>query len=363
MGIYITTKKAKVEGESMKRVGIMTWYYGANYGALAQSLALYKTIQSLGYECELIDYKPKTYIKTIRNSNLPKRKEFYRLDRWVTGLQKIIKLSTTDYFSVSDRVRTVEDINSQNYNVVVFGSDAIFNIDHPLCDSLYYGVGIKKRKITYSPSCEYLSPNTKLPVNYVKSIKEMTTVSVRDVNTYELIKNNVGIEPQITLDPTFLYSFSEIGQTVCSDKYLFVYSFSNWNEHRNKIISFAAAHSLKIVCIGQKVNWADISIENASFEQWIQAFRDAELVVTDSFHGTVFALKNKKQIVICGRADKKAKISSLLGQFGITIEIYKGEEIDVYLSQNSICYETKQEKIDAEIAQSFEYLKNALENE
>ena len=127
----------------------MTWYYGANYGALAQSLALYKTIKSLGYECEMIDYKPNTYLKTIRNSNLPKKKEFYRLDRWISGLQKIIKLSTTEYFSVSDRVRSARDINTKNYDVVVFGSDAIFNTDHPLCDPLYYGVGIKTQKITY----------------------------------------------------------------------------------------------------------------------------------------------------------------------------------------------------------------------
>ena len=344
----------------MKRVGIMTWYYGVNYGALAQSLALYRTIQSLGFECELINYKPKTYLKTIRNSNLPKRREFYRLDRWVSGLQKIRKLSTTEYFTVSDRVHSAKEINDKNYDVVVFGSDAIFNTDHPLCDSLYYGVGINTRKITYSPSCEYLSPATKLPKSYVDSIKEMTAVSVRDVNTFEFIRNNTGIDAQITVDPTFLYSFSEIGQRVCSEKYLLFYSFSNWNEYCVKITSFAAEHSLKIVCVGQKVSWADISIENASFEQWIQAFRDAELVVTDSFHGTVFSLKNRKQLVLCGREDKKAKISSLLKQFDITIGIYKGELIDEYLSRNSICYEEKQEKINLEVAKSIEYLKNAI---
>lgn len=70
----------------------------------------------------------------------------------------------------------------------------------------------------------------------------------------------------------------------------------------------------------------------------VSSFSFAELVITDSFHGTVFSLKNQKQIVLCGRKDKESKIRSLLDQLDIKISIYDGESIDKYLVKNTIDY-------------------------
>ncbi|WP_207661033.1 MULTISPECIES: polysaccharide pyruvyl transferase family protein [Clostridium] len=112
--------------------------------------------------------------------------------------------------------------------------------------------------------------------------------------------------------------------------------------------------------MGQELKWADKSVENATFEEWITAFRHADCVVTDSFHGTVFSLKNKKQIVLCGRNDKKAKIASLLHQFDIDISIYNGENLTNYLAENRIDYSEKQKNINYEIEKSMKYLRQAL---
>ena len=348
------------EGKNMKNIGIMTWYYGANYGALAQSLALYKTIQPLGYDCRLINYKPKTYLKTIKNTNLPSNKELYKVKRVINGIIKIKNLSTTQFFKTTKRVHSAEEINKLELDCIVFGSDAIFNVKHPLCDDLYYGVGIKCRKVTYSPSCEFLNPDYELSESYKKSLNEMTSISVRDTNTYMLVRNNTGLVPQITLDPTFLYDFHDIDKKICKSRYMLVYAFSSWDEYCLPIIKYAKEHKLKILCLGQELKWADKSVENATFEEWITAFRHADCVVTDSFHGTVFSLKNKKQIVLCGRNDKKAKIASLLHQFDIDISIYNGENLTNYLAENRIDYSEKQKNINYEIEKSMKYLRQAL---
>lgn len=344
----------------MRKIGIMTWYYGANYGALAQSIALYNAIKNQGYDCAFINYKPKKYIKTLRYANLPKRRELYRIDRVIDGLRKIKNLSTTSYFTVTKPVKSVAGINGLGLDKIVFGSDAIFNIKHPMCESLFYGVGITCKKVTYSPSCEYLDPEYVLPNEYKKSLCEMEKISVRDVNTYNLVEKNTGIKPQITLDPTFLYDFAGIGEDVCQDKYLLMYSFSAWNVYGSQISTYAKKNGLKIVCLGQRVKWADISIENATFEQWIGAFRKASIVMTDSFHGTVFSIKNGKQIILCGRKDKRAKIDSLLKQVGITIDVFEGEKVEQYLEKNTIDYAEKQPVIDREIEESRKYLVDAL---
>ena len=344
----------------MSKIGIMTWYYGANYGALAQSIALYNAIKLQGYDCAFINYKPPKYIKTLRYANLPKRRELYKINRVIDGLRKIKNLSTTRYFTVTKSVKSAAEINRLGLDKIVFGSDAIFNIKHPMCEPLFYGVGITCKKATYSPSCEYLDPGYVLPDEYKKSLCEMDSVSVRDVNTYDLVERNTGIKPQITLDPTFLYDFAGIGEDVCQDEYLLMYSFSAWNEYGSAISEYAMNKGMRIVCLGQKVKWADISIENATFEQWIGAFRKASVVMTDSFHGTVFSIKNKKQIILCGRKDKRAKIDSLLKQVGITLDIFEGEKVEQYLSKNTIDYTEKQPIIDGEIEKSLKYLTEAL---
>ena len=346
----------------MKKIGIVTWYFGANYGAMAQSIALYRTIKDLGYSCDMVNYRPSGYKKTIIVTSIPKRKDrLKKLDITVHGLVKCYKLTRLKYLTQTSRVKSAKEIDNLGFDGIVFGSDAIFNHQHLLFTPLYYGVGVKTKKITYSPSCEFASEGSTLPKEYCDSLCEMQALSVRDSNTYSLVRNNTGIEPVITLDPTFLQDFSDIRCPISSEPYLLVYSFTDWKDYNNSIRDYAQKHSLKVISVGNKVDWADKSFPDASFEQWISAFRDATVVITDSFHGTVFSLKNQKQIVLCGREDKKAKITSLLTQLGAMIDIYKGERIENYLLKNNIDYCVSQPIIDREIANSYNYLKNALE--
>lgn len=346
----------------MKRVGIMTWYYGANYGAIAQSVALYNTVCSLGYECVMINYRPQEYLKTVVGANIPKKgKRLWHMGETIKGIKKCISLSKTkEYLQESKKVKTAKEIDDLQLDCIIFGSDAIFNIKHPLCDSLYYGVGIKTKKITYSPSCEYLDVNTELPSEYRKSLLEMKQISVRDQNTYDLIKRNIDYEALITLDPTFLYDFSDISSSEKLENYILIYSFSEWSEYKTQIINYAKKNNLEIISLGMQRDWADKSFTDSSFELWIESFRKAEFVITDSFHGTVFSLKNNKQIVLCGRSDKAAKINSLLQQLSVNIDVYKGENLEQYLEKNYINYNRVQISIESRKEESVEYLKKAL---
>lgn len=347
-----------------RKVGVMTWYFGANYGAIAQSLALNNTIKSLGYDCYLINYRPEKYKKTLLNANLPpKWRRLINLNRTIAGLKKCKILGNCKRFEESTRVSTSEEIDSLKLNCIVFGSDAIFNLRHPLCDKIYYGVGIHTKKVAYSPSCEYLDTNTVLPKEYRQALKEMAAISVRDINTANLILKNTGVKAQITLDPTFLFDFSEYRKKVSDNRYILVYTFSSWNQYSEEILKYARMKNLLIIAIGNKLDWADISLPYADFDEWVSSFSFAELVVTDSFHGTVFSLKNQKQIVLCGRKDKESKIRSLLDQLDVTISVYDGESIDKYLMKNTIDYAVIQKNIDGEIEKSLCYLKNALETD
>lgn len=345
----------------MKNVGIMTWYFGANYGAVAQSIALYKTINALGYECKMINYRPANYWRVILSSNLPpKYRRIIHLQSSLTGLRKIRKLTHMSCMEETQKVFNAKDIDNLKLDHIVFGSDAIFNIRHRLYDPIYFGTGISTSKSTYSPSCEYLSPETVLPEQCIQSLEEMKAVSVRDRNTFDLIYKNTNIEPTITVDHTFLYDFKEFQCDLRIKKYILIYSFSDWIDFKNEIKKYAEEKGLLILCVGRNSSWADISFPAASFEEWISAFKNAELVMTDSFHGTVFSLKNQRQLILCGRKDKMAKISSLLNQFDANIEIYEGTDLSRYLEKNRIHYDKSCELMEDERQKSLSYLRSSL---
>jgi len=346
----------------MKSVGILTWYFGANYGAVAQSVALFNTLNDGGYDCKMINYRPANVLKTIIISNIPRKRE--RLKKFKEtwhGLKKCYRLSQLPFLKETKKVSCAKDINDLNLDCIILGSDAIFNMKHPLCTSLYYGVGITTKKITYSPSCEYLEEDTKLPDDYCLSLKEMRAISVRDAKTRRLVENNIGYSPCITLDPTFLYDFHDFNCYVDQDNYILVYSFSTWDEYQKEIKEYAEQHEVNIISVGNYRKWADYSYPEASFELWISLFRKASVVVTDSFHGTVFALKNSKQIILCGRSDKQSKIISLLNQVEVSLQIYKGEKIDHYLENNKIDYSSTSQAIIEEVKKSYQYLMDSLE--
>lgn len=346
----------------MKRVGIVTWYFGANYGALAQSIALCKVVSTLGYECAVVNYRPRGYVKTIVSANIPpKWHRLLHLRKTVDGIRKCACLSKNFFLTETSRVRNAQQIDGLKLDCLIFGSDAIFNIKHRLCKQIYFGVGIKTPKITYSPSCEYLNPVTDLPEDYRQSLKEMGAMSVRDISTFQLVEKNTGLKPQITLDPTFLYKFNEIPSIFETDRYLLIYSFSDWSVYKDRIREYAKENNLSIIVVGQSLTWADYSYPNASFEQWVDSFRKALLVVTDSFHGTVFSMKYNKPIVLCGRHDKKSKIQALLSQLGVPVELYQGEKISDYLCQNTIDYEITNKRIEDEVIRSISYLRESLD--
>jgi hypothetical protein len=349
-------------GEKMK-IGILTWFYGSNYGAKAQSYALQQVLKSFGVDVFMIDYRHKNYKRVNKKMNYDYTHIKFHPFRFYRCIKKNKILSNTNYlYNLTKRVAGAEAINSLNLDVIILGSDAIFNINHPFYDPLYMGVGINLVKIAYSPSCENLSPDFVLSDKEVESLKSFKKISVRDYNTQALLEKNINKKPLITCDPTILYDFNEIEFDWKYQDYILVYSFSEWNEYAAEIRKFANNHRLSIISVGRYCVWADVSIEDASFEQWVVSFKFATYVFTDSFHGTVFALKNSKNLIMVSREDKRAKIESLLDDVGVNRRfLLPKESVDLYVNRDKINYLDVRKKLGNLKEKSIEYLKNALE--
>lgn len=344
------------------KVGIMTWFYADNYGARAHSFALQEIIKAMGHECVMIAlYPPHLLSMNIRmNLNYENRKKHPFLAFKCLSRNAMFMSARNKMYNISDRVYSSEDIDNLKLDAIVLGSDEVFKVGHPFFNELYYGVGINTPLITYAPSAGQTPDDYILPERIVKSIDHYRALSVRDKHTYDLLYRSTNKKAQIVLDPTLLYDFKGITKKTREEDYVLIYSFDGLDEYKSRIMDYAMDNRLKIICIGRYCSWADISYVDIEIQKWLGMFQNARLVVTDSFHGTVFAIKNRRRFVILGREDKINKISDLMSECGINLSFYeKDNSISSYLAE-PFSYDEIDSKIAEKKQISIAYLEDAL---
>lgn len=344
------------------KIGILTWYSACNYGARAHSFALRKTIESLGHECVMVAYRPINEKRVNFRSNVGINHIYLHPHRMLKAYLRCRKFENQISMNpVSKQVFTGEDIDHLGLDLLILGSDEIFNVSHLTFNPIYYGVGITKVPIiTYAPSSGQCDVNQKLSLEIRQSLKRILTLSARDRHTSNLIYNNINKEAEIVADPTILYDF----ETECIkpkwNKYILIYAFDDWNEYRKEIIKFAHEKNLKVLSLGQYRKWADINYDLATLPEWLGTFKYADFVITDSFHGTVFATKYHKQFCLLGRSDKLNKINNFLLDAGIEREFYASNiTLNEYFS-NTIDFSVVDKNLDSLREKSLKYLKNAI---
>lgn len=347
------------------KVGILTWFFGTNYGAKLHSYALMKTVQSMGHECFIIDYRPENYLKTNfwMSLNFQNRSKhpvlvLKALNRW-----KKFNLFNRRY-NLTERVHSAKEIDNLGLDVIILGSDEVFNLDHVLSQQIYYGVGIYNTKlITYAPCSGFLNIETDLPEDIKTSLTNMNCISGRDEHTKSLIENNVNRNVEIVADPTFLHDFRSITNQFGEYNYILLFSFSPWDQYKDAIKRFAKQKAKKIISVGRFCSWADRSYTDISVEDWLGAYKGADFVITDSFHGLCFAIKNHKDFLVLGRSDKTNKIKDLLDMLHINQSIFDGGN-DLYetmLNKQGIDYIKVDQIIEDMVNKSIKYLKKGIE--
>lgn len=344
------------------KIGIMTWFYGDNYGAKAHSYALQQTVKELGHECIMISLFPHHLFKMNFRMNLNYKN---RKQHPILAIRCLIRNynfynARKQMYNRSKIVKNADDIDALDCDLIILGSDEVFKVEHPYFNKLFYGVGIKTPTISYAPSAGQTPVNYNLSSEIKQAIMKIRYLSVRDRHTYELLKNNTGREAEIVLDPTLIYDFDEMAIELSENNYILIYSFDDLDEYKERIKEYSEQRKLKIISIGRYCSWADKSYDSIDVRHWLGAYKKAELVVTDSFHGTVFSIKNNKRFVILGREDKLNKINDLMLDCGISLKFYDGNySIEEYLKQ-PFSYEEIEDKLSLKRKISIQFLENAL---
>lgn len=282
---------------------IITYYKSDNYGAFLQTFALQEFLKSQNIDTYVYKY---SYL----SSNILRK--IYK----ILKKQKKQSIEEINYHTeVSNRVleeqkrlNLTEDIKK---DITIIGSDEVWNaknIGAPHNKFFFCKNKKSKRTISYA-ACSGNSNLKHLKVfpYAIKGIKNIDEVSVRDELTEKLVKNIRHDKIYRVLDPTFLINFDKyIIEKNYKEKYIFVYSYGLNKEAINSIISLAKKQNLKIVATGKYYDWADYNPTPTPFE-WISLIKNAEFVVTSTFHGTVLAVQQNKNFAVYNYASPKIR--------------------------------------------------------
>lgn len=357
------------------KVGIITFHKPCNYGAALQATALNKKIIELGSECEIIDYeneklKPTytlekiTNIKTLIKAILFNKKNKIKFNKFNAFIENNCNLSQEKY-----NKKNITEANNK-YNKFITGSDQVWNLRLTGEDYNYLLNFVKddNKKFSYASSFGY----SEIPDEYRERCKKLfdkySKINVREKRGKEIIEELTTKKVDVVLDPTLLLNKNQWQnlekkyEKYIPNKCILAYFVSPTKQNYEFAKKLSKKLKMKVVLInyGNKMKCGMKNITKAGPGEFLWLFRNANYVVTNSFHGIAFSINLNKEFFY--QTSKKAqngnsRIENLINICGLTNR--NEEKIDINNIQK-INWIDVNEKIEAERKKSIESLKQIL---
>lgn len=366
------------------KIGLITIHNANNYGAVLQTFALVKVLSRFG-EVEVINYNNRHISRDfdlIRfypsiHGLLGTGKDIFRIIPRRKAIGKFLDfidtyLNTTKLFSKVE----LEEEKSDVFDIYVSGSDQIWN---PVCvssdnvfDPIYFCdfISSGKKKISYASSLGSHQFSASEKQQLKMYLKDFNHISVREKDAQLLLNDLLPSTVEHVLDPTLLLSKQEwldsfgIKEIASKEKYILLYSVPKSKLLSETVDYVSKKLNMKVIAINQSLATGakvDQQIRDAGPIEFLNYFSSASFVITDSFHGTCFALNFGIPFVSVSAGKNINRVQSLLSIVGLENMILKeiqqlkdiGFNTD-FTNAHSKLLEVRKESID--------YLANALED-
>ncbi len=358
------------------KIGILTYHRSINYGAFLQAYCLSKYVQKVVGDratVEIIDYTSKSSSEGY-NSLLFKRNDKKNAWKKRIGFERsyfLLPMSRKTLFS--DDLAEIKDfLAEQKYDLIIVGSDEVWKVDgmrgFPTAYWLNFDLG-DCEKISYAVSAR--TDYHKIDAgkrNYMKeSICQFRYLGARDRMTVNLVQQISGREPYLNCDPTFLIPF-HYDQSVYKKKFKKRYRL----EENQRLLGIMIpdqklitkihremGNEYKVIALYDSHKDADIDMVGIGPFEWLKVIGCLDFLITDRFHGTVFAMKMKIPFLSVETYDteENSKLYDMLGRNGLE------NHYMIYHAGNTV-YEEILSKIRL-LSQHYdkEKIQKALENE
>lgn len=312
------------------KIATITYQSADNYGAALQMFALQKKMEALNINNHIIDYKSE-YMSKPYSISAFKRKG---LIRYMLGLAyALVRLPRKRAFSKFRNLllftpkvdrHSLHKLNSE-YDGFVAGSDQVWNDDINNGDPTYFldFVDRSEKKLSYAASFGFNDIEGHRVGTYAQKLKDFAVLNVREESGRNLIDELLKRDAEVTVDPTLLLSKEEWCEYLPKDrryreKYILLYHITFSSALVRYASKYAKANNFRLIAIpfplGKFVpHTPQLS---AGPIEWLQLLRDAEMIVTDSFHGCALSLNFNKKFVV-KTTGAATRIENILQRFNL----------------------------------------------
>jgi hypothetical protein len=322
-------------------VGVITFHSAHNYGASLQTWALQKVLKNLGTSPSVIHYHPniidRLYVAPKQDTlkkkikYLAKKKYRTRVKMQVYKNKKYVHFIHHNFKLVGD-FKTYEELKTAKLGLDAYitGSDQVWNSDHtdgfdPAYLLDFAEPGTKKISYAASVGREYIIPQYR--EQFAESLKTYTAISVREASARPAIEALTDKPVEVVLDPTLLLDrkdYEELKKPgLFHGRYILVYMM----ETNNDLVKFANKLSVAMgIPIIQRKPPTIFRNELGSYytdtaAEFLSEVENAEYVLTNSFHATVFSLIYEKPFISMLHTSTGARTSDLLKSVGLESHI------------------------------------------
>ncbi|RZU01196.1 polysaccharide pyruvyl transferase family protein [Rivibacter subsaxonicus] len=320
------------------KVGLLSFQRSLNYGAFFQCLGLQNALRALGHEVEVIDYHP-PHRRDKANLRFSRRRLwFHRVNLLrVRQLKFFDDALRNELLLASTRCTGLDELAAQaaRYEALVCGSDQIWNAEHTggALDPAYFGAfGTPQlRRVAYAPSFGGATLDAEHHAAFCALAAGMDVVSVRELSGAAFAARMLGRPVSQMPDPCLLWpGFEEMARPPAIEPgYLMSYRMQPSPLFDAALRAAAAGRQLIHVDDGWPLALPGRSVLPDP-AQWLGLIRGSGTLVTNSFHGVVFALLFERPFVAVPRAGAYAgrteRISSFLDCFGLRTLLCEREQ-------------------------------------
>ena len=343
-----------------------------NYGSFWQANLLKKIFESQGHTVEFIDIIPGRRLCEFSQNNT---NSIGKVDRIIRKIAYIRRKKIISDFQKKMLGCGSNPNYSDDYDCIIIGSDEVFNFAQPaswgFTPQLHGAINnenVNSYAASFGASTYEDIEKYGVQDELVNAFSNLKHISVRDENSYSIISR---LLPNQTiyrhLDPVLVGDLPSYEKKEFKKKYIVIYAYdSRFNDENyiEAIRKFANKNKLKIYSVFGYQAWVDKNIVVDPFEL-LQYFVNAEYIITDTFHGTIFSVRYHKKFVTVirdGQIGNSQKLSSLLEDLKLKNRLLTNDANIEKTLTKEIDYQVVDNILQSGRQRTEEYLKMCLDD-
>lgn len=376
------------------KIGILTFHFAFNQGAVLQCYALQTFLERQGHEAVVIDYRPgyhtvmhaawrnpfayaAVFWKKFRSRNLLVRsyltaRSFVRCMGWNLLMvdrknQAAFRKFVAEHLRLTREYTSLKQLQTSppELDAYISGSDQVWNPDllgQEFDPAYFLDFGEKRvHRVTYAVSLGKRMDSHNL-MKIKELCKNLDAISLREANTEALAV--IGRDIHICVDPTFLLDAPDYASAESTDveeePYIFAYGFETNDALRQASAMAVAKYHCRIINGSPK--WLKlpgdvVKLSGYGPDRFLSLVKNAKCVITNSFHGTAFAVIYRKDFITVPHTTRGKRMTDLLCKLGLSCRLFGHADFSL---ERPLDYAAVAEKIAVLRAHSSEYLRLAL---